>query len=459
MPNSEPRTKQAMLDALGIADVDELYEQIPEDHRLKDQLGLPEALTSEVDLRRHLLQALAKNETCEENLSFLGAGCWQHHVPAICDEIAARSEFVTNIWGTPSSDHGRNQALFEFCSQIGELTNMDCVGLPVYSWGCAAGHAIRMAARLTGRREVVLPRSLDPERLSVIRTYCEPRETRNHIDVTMVDYDSESGQLDLDALASTLSRDVAAVYLENPSYLGVIETQGAEVARLAHECGVEVIVGVDPISLGLLAAPADYGADFTVGTIQPLGLHMSCGGSMGGFIATRDDERYVGEYPTLLLSLCETVEAGEHAFVMTLLEQSSYDAREEGKDWTGHTVHLWAVVSAAYMALMGPEGFAEVGKLIISRSHYAATRLGELDGVRIVFPAGFFKEFLVNVDGTGKTVAEINRGLRRHGIFGGKDVSKDFPELGQSALYCVTEVHTQTDIDRLVDALREVITR
>ncbi|MCL4288844.1 MAG: aminomethyl-transferring glycine dehydrogenase subunit GcvPA [Thermoleophilia bacterium] len=459
MPNSEPRTKQEMLDALGIAEVDELYEQIPADHRIKGDLKLPKALMSELDLRRHLLQTLAKNETCEENLSFLGAGCWQHHVPAICDEIAGRSEFVTNIWGTTSSDHGRNQALFEFCSQIGELVNMDCVGLPVYSWGCAAGHAIRMAARMTGRREVLIPRSLDPERLSVIRNYCEPAETRNHINVIMVDYDFESGRIDLEDLASKMSQSAAAVYLENPSYLGVIETEGAEVARLAHDCGAETIVGVDPISLGLLAAPADYGADIAVGTIQPLGLHLSCGGSMGGFIAARDEERYVREYPTLLLSLCETVETGERGFTMTLLEQSSYDAREEGKDWTGHTVHLWAIVSATYMALMGPEGFAEAGGSIISRSHYAAKRLDELDGVRIAFPAGFFKEFVVGFDDTGKTVADINLALRRHGIFGGKDLSRDFPELGQSALYCVTEVHSQDDIDRLVDALSEVISR
>ena len=150
------------------------------------------------------------------------------------------------------------------------------------------------------------------------------------------------------------------------------------------------------------------------------------------------------------------MEGGERAFAMTLLEQSSYDAREEANDWTGHTVHLWAIASAAYMALMGPEGFAEVGSLIISRSHYAAKKIGDLDGLRIAFPAGFFKEFVVNVDGTGKTVADVNRGLRRHWIFGGHDLSKDFPELGQSALYCVTEVHTRDDVDRLVEALKEV---
>jgi glycine dehydrogenase subunit 1 len=194
-----------------------------------------------------------------------------------------------------------------------------------------------------------------------------------------------------------------------------------------------------------------------VGTIQPLGLHMLAGGSLGGFIATPDEERYVREYPTLLQSIAETTEPGEVGFGMTLLEQTSYDAREAAKDWTGHTVHLWAAVSAAYMSLLGPQGFRELGDLILARSHYAADRLGRIDGVSVRFGANFFKEFVLNFDESGRTVTEINRLLREHHIFGGKDLSADFATLGQSALYCVTEVHTQTDIDALVSVLTEIV--
>ena len=183
---------------------------------------------------------------------------------------------------------------------------------------------------------------------------------------------------------------------------------------------------------------------------------MSGGGGTGGFIATRDEERYAREYPTLNLSIGRTVE-GEYGFGIALFVQTSYGLREDGNDWTGNSVYLHAVANAAYMALMGPEGFAEVGRLIVGRSHYAARRLGELDGVRILFPAGFFKEFVVAFDEAGKTAAYVNRGLLTRGIFGGKDLSRDFPELGQSALYCVTEVHTREDVDRLVDAVKEVL--
>jgi glycine cleavage system P protein (glycine dehydrogenase) subunit 1 len=457
MANSVPQLKQEMLELVGAASIDELFTQIPESHRLRGTLDLPPPLTSEVELSRHLRETLARNETCEENLSFLGAGCWQHHVPAVCDEIVRRSEFVTPVWGTPSSDLGRNQAWFEFCSQLGELLALDFVGLPVYSFGCAAGHAIRMASRLNGRREVLVPRSLDPERLAVIRNYCEPRETGTHIDVTIVGFDAETGRLDLADLEAKLSRDVAAVYLESPSYLGTIEADAAEVAALAHAAGAELIVGVDPISLGVLAPPGDYGADIAVGTIQPLGVHMSCGGGVGGFIASRDEERYAREYPTLNLSICDTVVPGERGFGVALFHQTSYGSREEGNDWTGNSTYLWAIAAAAYMALLGPRGFEEVGGLILQRSRYAASLLDALPGVRVAWPDGFFKEFVVSFDDAGVTVGAVNRRLREERIFGGKDLSRELPELGQSALYCVTEVHTAADVERLAGAVEEAI--
>jgi glycine dehydrogenase subunit 1 len=459
MASSAPELEQELLEAIGAGGVEDLFAQIPASHRLRDDLPLPRALASEVELSRHLRAALARNETCEQNLSFLGAGCWPHHVPAVCDEVVRRSEFVTPVWGTPSSDYGRNQAWFEFCSQLGELLALDFVGLPVYSWGCAAGHAIRMAARMNGRRQVLVPRSLDPERLAVIRTYCEPRETPAHIEVTLVDFERAGGRIDLDDLRAKLSERVAAVYFESPSYLGTIEADAADVVALAHDAGAEAIAGVDPISLGVLAPPGEYGADIAVGSIQPLGIHMSCGGGTAGFIASRDEERYARQYPTLNLSLCDTVVPGERGFGIALFHQTSYGLREDGNDWTGNSTYLWAIAAAAYMSLLGPEGFTEVGRLIVQRSHYAASVLDSVDGVRVVWPGGVFKELVVNFDGAGASVAEINRRLRERRIFGGKDLSRELPELGQSALYCVTEVHTRDDVDRLAAALEEVIAR
>ncbi|MDN3359403.1 aminomethyl-transferring glycine dehydrogenase subunit GcvPA [Actinomadura sp. DC4] len=453
MPNSTPDAKTAMMRAIGISDVDELFEQIPAGHLATEPIALDTGVRAEATVRRHVRRLLDRNDGCVENLNFLGAGCWQHYVPAVCDEIASRSEFLTPVWGTPSSDHGRNQAWFEYASQLGELVGMDFVGLPVYSWGAAAGHAIRMAARITGRHEVIVPDTLDPERLAVIRTYCGSGE----VTLVLARHDPATGRLDPADVEAKLSDATAAVYFETPNHLGVIEAEAEKVARLARGHGAETIVGVDPISLGVLKPPSAYGADIAVGTTQPLGVHMNAGGGVGGFIATRDEERYAREYPTLQVSLAETTVPGQRTFGMTLFHQTSYGSREEGNDWTGNSVYLWTVVNAVYMALMGPQGFAGIGETIAANSAYAARRIGEIPGLRVLWPSGFFKEFVVDFGGTGRTVAEVNEALRARGIFGGKDLSPDFPELGQAALYCVTEIHTAEDITALVSALEEAV--
>jgi glycine dehydrogenase subunit 1 len=454
MPNSTHDAHAAMLEAVGVDDVEALFEQIPADHRLSRPLNLPPGVRSEATLDRRMRKLLGRNRSTADSINFLGAGLWQHHVPAVCDEIAGRSEFLTNVWGTPSSDVGRNQAWFEYASQLGELVGMDFVGLPVYSWGAAAGYAIRMAARMTGRSEVVVTGPMDPERLAVIRTYCGPAEMERSLIVHAIGYDRATGRTDLDALAKAIGPATAAVYVENPNFLGVLEAEAAELATLARAAGAETIVGVDPISLGLIAPPPDYGADIVVGTTQPLGVHLHAGGGVGGFIATRDDERYARQYPTLQVSIADTRKPGERSFGMTLFGQSSYGLREDGNDWTGNSVYLWAVVNAVYMALMGPQGFAEIGTTISANSAWAANRIAQVPGVRVRW-SGFFKEFVVDFSDTGRTVAEVNASLRTADIFGGKDLSADFPELGQSALYCVTEVHTGEDIDALVSALKE----
>ena len=408
MANSTAEAREHLLAATGYGSVEDLFEQIPADHRLSRDLELSPGVRSEATVRRRLLDELAKNENCEENLSFMGGGCWQHYVPAVCDEIVSRTEFVTAHGGTPSSDYGRNHVWFEFASQLGELLDFDFVGSPVYSFGCAAGNAIRMAARLTGRRQVLIPASLDPERLAVIRNYCEPPEMSDHIDVILVDFDQSTGQIDFSDLEAKISSRTAAVYFDNPSHLGTIEAGAEVIAALARSVGAETIVGVDPISLGVMAPPARYGADIAIGSLQPLGLHMNCGGGVGGFIASRDEARYAGEYPTLAISACETTEPGELGFGVTLIKQSSYGLRETAKDWTGNSVRLWAVANSVYMSLLGPRGFAEIGESITRRSHYAAQRIDALTGAEVRFSGPFFKEFVVSFDSAARTVTEVN---------------------------------------------------
>lgn len=457
MANSVGTTKAAMLATIGAGSIAELFQQIPASHRTRAPLDLPPAIRSEAALKRHLREIAAQNGDCETNISFLGGGIWQHHVPAVCDELVRRQEWLTSVFGSPESDHGRNQAWFEFCSLLGELIEMDLVGMPVYSWGCAAGHAIRMAARLTGRSKVIVAGPVSPERMSVIKTYCQSATEGRAIDVAICGADPATGLVDLAALHRLVGANTAAVYFENPSYHGLFETGAAEIAAIARKAGAEIIVGVDPLTLGVVAPPSAYGADIVVGSIQPLGVHMHGGGGVGGFIASRHEERYAREYPTFLVSIAPTSVPSEHGFGLSLFHQTSYGMRDEGKDWTGNSTYLWTIAGAAYMALLGPEGFAELGRTIIGNAHRAAKRIGAIKGVRIVRPAGFFKEFLVDFSATGKSVAAINKALLGHGIFGGIDLSGEAPSPGQVALYCVTEVHTEADIDRLAAALETVL--
>jgi glycine dehydrogenase subunit 1 len=404
-------------------------------------------------LRRHVETVLAKNVSAREYLSFLGAGCWPHYVPAICDEVNQRGEFLTAYAGEPYDDHGRFQALFEYASMMGELLNMDVVNVPTYDGFQATATSLRMAARITGRREALVCRTVAVDRLSKIRDYCKPE-----MEIRLVGYDSGTGHLDLGALEAAISSQTAAVYFENPSYLGFIETRGDRISEIAHAHGAICVVGADPISLGVLTPPADYGADIVCGDIQPLGMHMQFGGGQAGYIATRDEVQYVMEYPSRLFGIAPTSVPGEYGFGDVAYERTSFAVREEGKEWVGTAAALWGITAGVYLALMGPQGMAEIGEGIMARARYAMLQLDGIEGVTApFFRSPHFKEFVVNFDGTGKTVAEINRALLAREIFGGKDLAGEFPELGNSALFCVTEVHTKEDIDRLVGALREVV--
>jgi glycine cleavage system P protein (glycine dehydrogenase) subunit 1 len=457
IPNAVPETKEAMLREIGKQDARDIYEPIPEHLRFKGRLDIPGPIHSEAELKRHGKSVLRKNADCDEYLSFLGAGVWQHHVPAAVDEVVNRAEFVSAYDGMYYTDHGKWQAKWEFASQLAELVDFDVVTMPFYDWGTVLGLALRMATRITGRRRVLCAVTTGPERLTVARTMCPPPEMAAHIALETVAYDAATGELDLGDLRARISDDTAAVYVETPSFLGAIEGRCAEIAGIAHDAGALFIVGADPISLGVLAAPGSYGADIAIGPIQPLGVHLNCGGGLGGYMAFRDEPVYCGECPLLLFTVLDTEREGEYAFAEVMEERTSYGLRDQGRDWVGTSAGLWTIAAAVYMSLMGPKGFQEVGDTILKRSHYAAGRLAAIPGVKQLFGPGFFKEFVVNLDVAGTTVATVNAALRERGIFGGYDLSRQFPELGQSMLICVTEMHTKDDIDRLAEALGEAV--
>jgi len=453
IPNSEPEIKKIMLKDVGIGDMEALYKDIPKTVRLRRKLDLPPP-RSEFEVRRSIEAVMAKNRTCGNLLCFVGAGCWPHYVPAVCDEINGRSEFVTNYHGPVQVISGICQTIFEYQSMVGELLAMDAVVSSMYDWATVCGEAARMAHRITGRREVLAPKIMSPDRLSAMRNYSE-----SVVNMKLVDYEPETGQLDLEDLKNKISTKTAAVYIENPSYLGFIETQGEEISQIAHEKGALSIVGVEPSSLGILTPPGEYGADIAIGEGQPLGLHMTYGGALLGIMAFRDEPRFIAEIPRRTNTITTTDREGVWGFTPVHVERDSYEARDRGTSFTGTTSQLWSITAAVYMALMGPQGFKELGETILQKSHYAMKLISDISGVRApLFKSVHFEEFTVNFDGTGKTVHALNKSLLRRGIQGGKDISKEFPELGKSALYCITEIHSKEDIETLAEALKEAVT-
>lgn len=454
IPNSAPSVQAAMLQELGIQSIDDLYAAIPSQLRFSGKMDVPGPL-DEWSLRRHVDSVLNSNVSSNESLSFLGGGCWPHFIPAICDEIAGRAEFLTAYAGEPYEDHGRFQALFEYQSLVAELVDMDVVNVPTFDWAQATATSLRMAARITGRNKVLIPRNLSPDKRQIVENYCVPV-----IHCIEVPYDKTSGTIDLHELKHLLNTEIAAVYFETPSYFGVLETEGKQISALAHAVGALCVVGVDPLSLGVLEAPVHYGADIVCGELQPLGIHMNFGGGLAGFIATADNPKFVMEFPSRLFGITATSTPEEYGFGDVAYERTSFAQREKGKESVGTQTALWGITAGVYLSLLGPHGLVELNETILQKSLYARQRLNAIPGVNAYrFKTVGFKEFVVDFSGTGITVGEITEQLREMGIFGGVPLGEDFPELDQALLICVTEVHTQADIDSLVEAVESIVTQ
>lgn len=453
IPNSAPKAKKKMLEELGIKSIEELYAAIPENLKFTKELNLPSPILSEAQLEQHVKSLLDKNISTSEVLSFLGAGCYPHYVPAVCDEINSRYEFLTAYSGKTYEDHGRYQALYEFASMMGDLLNMDVVALPTYDGLQAAATSLRMALNITNRRKILISQNIQPDKLSKIQEFLGYRAQ-----IETFDIEAKTGQLNCESIEKKLKDDVAAVFFENPNYIGIIETEGNIVANLAHKVGALCVVSADPISLGILKPPADYGADITCGDIQSLGIHMQFGGGHAGYIAVHNDQKFINEIPLRIVGFVPTIVEGEYGFGEITFERTSLISREQGKEWVGTMANLWGITAGVYLALMGKKGIVDIGWTILSNTNYAIKAVSKIPKVKIKYPqSSHFREFIIDFSGCGKSVAEINTALLQRGIFGGYDFTGKIDGFDNCAMYCFTEIHTREDIDRLVHNLKEVI--
>ncbi|MEM2882443.1 MAG: aminomethyl-transferring glycine dehydrogenase subunit GcvPA [Candidatus Bathyarchaeia archaeon] len=450
IPNSSPEAKASMLKYLGMESIEELFKDIPEGIRVEG-LDLPSGM-SELEVMGRVGEILKKNSSLQDMPIFLGGGAWFHYVPAVVDEVVRRSEFLTAYTPyQPEASQGMLQALFEYQSLICDLTEMDFANCSLYDFSSALGEAARMAKRVTGRGKFLVPKFMNPQAMEALASYAEPAG----IEVLGIERDPITGQIDLEDLKAKATREVAGVFIENPAYLGFFEEEAEAIGEIAKEGGALFIVGFDPISLGIVKPPGALGADIAIGEGQPLGNYVNFGGPNLGIFAC-NGLNLLRQMPGRIIGMTSTRE-GERAFCMALQAREQHIRREGATSNICTNEALCALAAAVYLSLLGPEGLRGLCETILVRSKYCAKLLGDIEGVKApLFEASHFKEFVVNFDRTGMRLERIHEGLLGKGIHGGRPL-REFPELGESALYCVTEMHSKGDVERLAKSLAEVV--
>jgi glycine dehydrogenase subunit 1 len=442
IPQSE-RDRAAMLQALGIESVGELFRQIPPALRETATPVVPGPV-SEPELLRRMHALADRNASLADVVCFAGGGVYDRFIPTIVLDVVRRPEFATGYTPyQPEASQGILQAMFEYQTMVCELTGMDVANASLYDGASAMGEAVLMAASVTGRRRALLSRALSPAARRVARTYCSGAG----VEIVEVSYVGETGETDLGALQALLSEDVCCVALQEPNYFGVIEDMAAA-AQAAHSAGALFVAAVEPVSLALLDPPGRYGADIVVGEGQPLGMAPSFGGPLLGLFACT--ESMVRHMPGRVVG--ETVDRqGRAGYCLTLQAREQHIRREKATSNICTSETLCAVAASAYLAALGPVGLREVAELSAQKAHFLSDRLGECDAAaHRRFAGPFVNEFVVHVPEPADGV--VGRLVDR-GYLVGPALGRDYPELSNCLLLAVTEQRTRAEIEGLLEAL------
>lgn len=440
--NTEDDVRE-MLATIGVSSVDRLFDCIPAEFRLTRPLELPPAL-SELALTSHVGDLAARNVNTESMPCFLGAGAYDHFVPAVVDQLASRGEFYTAY--TPyqaEASQGTLQAVFEYQTLMAQLTGMEVSNASLYDGGSAVAEAVLMARAVREQaRRVVVAGTIHPEHRQIVQTYMA------NLDAQIVTVAGERGRIDPDRLAVALREPTAAVVFQQPNFFGLLE-EAERLVEIAQRARALAIVSVDPISLGLLKRPGDYGADIVVAEGQGLGNYLAFGGPYLGILACR--EAYLRKLPGRVVGQT-TDRRGKRCWVLTLQTREQHIRREKATSNICTNQGLLALRASIYLAVMGPSGLRQAAELSARKAHYAAGMLCELPGVRMAFEGPFFKEFAIRV---GRDPGPVLEAVRRRGYQGGVPLACWEPDLSDAILIAVTERRTKAEIDGLVEAYRD----
>jgi glycine dehydrogenase subunit 1 len=428
-----------MLKEIGIDSIDELFKDIPEQVRFKGDLNINEAVP-EPELRKKMVKLAAKNINIAEYTSFLGAGVYDHYIPSIVDHVISRSEFYTAYTPyQPEISQGELQAIFEFQTMICELTGMDVANSSMYDGMTALAEAAYLSAAQTKRNKVVVSKGVHPEALAVLKTYAKGPG------LEVVEIGLKDGRTDLEELKATVDQDTAAVLIQYPNFFGQVESL-KEIEPIIHEQKGLFVVSANPISLGLLEAPGNFGADITVGDAQPFGIPSQFGGPHCGYFAVT--KKLMRKVPGRLVGQTKD-EEGKRGFVLTLQAREQHIRRDKATSNICSNQALNALAASVSMTALGKKGVKDIAHLNIQKAHYAKNKLKEA-GFDVTFSGPFFNEFVIRLS---KPVKEINRELLSNGFVGGYDLGIYYPELQNHMLVAVTDQRTKAEIDAFVAEL------
>ncbi|MFN2470533.1 MAG: aminomethyl-transferring glycine dehydrogenase subunit GcvPA [Gaiellaceae bacterium] len=431
--------REEMLASIGVSTTDALFEQIPPGVRLDRPLALEPPL-SEQELVDHLGELAKRNVPVGEELSFLGAGIYDHYVPTVVDMVLSRGEFLTAYTPyQPELSQGVLQAIFEYQTAICELTGLDVANASGYDGTTVAADACYMAKHVTGRSKIVVAETVNPQVRQVVKTYAPG------FGLEVLEVPHRGGTTDPETV-SEAARDAAAVLFQQPNFFGCLEP-APDLAAAAAECDALPVAHVDPLSLGVLDAPGHYGCAIAVGEGQPAGNNLSFGGPHYGFLAARSD--LVRRMPGRIVG--ETTDVhGRRGYVLTLQTREQHIRREKATSNITTNQTLLALGGLVYLTWLGPQGLRELGETCMALSAYARERLAG----RLLFPnKTTFKEFAVRV---GRPAREVVAAARKRGVHPGYALDRDYAGVNDALLVCVTEKRTPAEIDRLVDVLEEV---
>jgi glycine dehydrogenase subunit 1 len=434
--------KRVMLETIGVSSIDELFSDIPEKVRFKGEYNI-KAAKSETALMKELFKMASRNADLKTNVSFLGAGVYDHYMPVIVDHVISRSEFYTAYTPyQPEISQGELQAIFEFQTMICELTGMDVANSSMYDGGTALAEAAMLSAGHTKRKTIIVSSAVHPEYRDVLKTYAKGQN------LEVVEVDVIEGITDVAALKGLVNSEVAAVIVQYPNFFGRIEPL-KELEEIIHENKSIFVVSSNPLSLGVLTPPGKFGADIVIGDAQPFGIPTAFGGPHCGYFAVTN--KLLRKVPGRLVGQT-TDEQGRRGFVLTLQAREQHIRRDKATSNICSNQALTALAAAVAMTALGKKGVREMAAANLQKTHYAKNRFKDA-GVEVVYDGHSFNEFVIKLN---KPVKEMNQKLLEKAIIGGYDLGRDYRELTNHMLIAVTEQRSKEEIDTLVKELGDL---